>query len=140
MLVGGVLATTGYALAPVSTREKMLYIGSIATADDLGQRDFDKYPYMVRPTFVPSQPAHPLGQLACEQGYKRIAIVAADYAFGHETAGGFHKAFEDCGGRIVQRTWPPIATKDFGPYIPTLKSDIDAIFTLMVGSMSLQFP
>jgi branched-chain amino acid transport system substrate-binding protein len=66
MLVGGVLATTGYALAPVATREKMLYLGSIATADDLGQRDFDKYPYMVRPTFVPSQPAHPLGQWACE--------------------------------------------------------------------------
>jgi len=42
MLVGGVLATTGYALAPVATREKMLYIGSIATADDLGQRDFEK--------------------------------------------------------------------------------------------------
>ena len=88
MLVGGVLATTGYALAPVATREKMLYIGSIATADDLGQRDFDKYPYMVRPTFVPSQPSHPLGQWACEQGYKRIAAIAADYAFGHETLGG----------------------------------------------------
>jgi branched-chain amino acid transport system substrate-binding protein len=140
MLVGGVLATTGYALAPVATREKMLYIGSIATADDLGQRDFEKYPYMVRPTFVPSQPAHPLGQWACEQGYKRIALIAADYAFGHETAGGFHKAFEDCGGQIVQRIWPPIGTKDFGPYIPTIKSDIDAIFALMVGPMSLQFP
>src|SRR3954464_10975169 len=68
MLVGGVLATTGSALAPVAPREKMLYIGSIATADDLGQRDFEKYPYMVRPTFVPSQPSHPLGQWACEQG------------------------------------------------------------------------
>ena len=140
MLVGGVLATTGYALAPVATREKMLYIGSIATADDLGQRDFEKYPYMVRPTFVPSQPSHPLGQWACEQGYKRIAIIAADYAFGHETAGGFQKTFEDCGGKIVQKIWPPIGTKDFGPYIPTFKSDIDAIFSLMVGPMSLQFP
>ena len=47
----GVLATTGYALAPVATREKMLYIGSIATADDLGQRDFEKYPsWCVRPS------------------------------------------------------------------------------------------
>jgi branched-chain amino acid transport system substrate-binding protein len=140
MLVGGVLATTGYALAPVATREKMLYIGSIATADDLGQRDFEKYPYMVRPTFVPSQPAHPLGQWACEQGYKRISLIAADYAFGHETAGGFQKTFEDCGGKIVQKIWPPIGTKDFGPYIPTIKADIDAIFALMVGPMSLQFP
>src|SRR5437868_8968145 len=140
MLVGGVLATTGYALAPVATREKMLYIGSIATADDLGQRDFEKYPYMVRPTFVPSQPSHPLGQWACEQGYKRVTAIAADYAFGHETLGGFQKAFEDCGGRIVQKIWPPIGTKDFGPYIPSIKGDIDAIFALMVGPMSLQFP
>ena len=140
MLVGGVLATTGYALAPVSTREKILYLGSIATADDLAQRDFDKYPYMVRPTFVPSQPSHPFGQWACEQGYKRIAIIAADYAFGHETAGGFQKAFEDCGGRVVQKIWPPFGTKDFGPYIPTIKSDIDAVFALMVGPMTLQFP
>ena len=27
MLVGGVLATTGYALAPVATQHKVLYIG-----------------------------------------------------------------------------------------------------------------
>ena len=44
MLVGGVLATTGYALAPVATREKMLYIGSIATADDLGTARFREIP------------------------------------------------------------------------------------------------
>jgi branched-chain amino acid transport system substrate-binding protein len=140
MLVGGVLATTGYAVAPVATREKTLYIGSIATADDLGQRKQKDFPYMVRPTFVPSQPSHPLGQWACDQGYKKVVTVAADYAFGHETLGGFQKAFEDCGGKVVQKLWPPIGTKDFGPYIPTIKSDADAIFTLMVGPMSLQFP
>jgi branched-chain amino acid transport system substrate-binding protein len=140
MLVGGVLATTGYALAPVATNAKILYIGSIATADDLGQRKQKDFPYMVRPTFVPSQPSHPLGQWACEQGYKRVVTVAADYAFGYETLGGFQKAFEDCGGKVIQKIWPPIGTKDFGPFIPTIKRDADAIFTLMVGPMSLQFP
>jgi hypothetical protein len=69
-----------------------------------------------------------------------LSLIAADYAFGHETAGGFQKTFEDCGGKIVQKIWPPIGTKDFGPYIPTIKADIDAIFALMVGPMSLQFP
>ena len=34
----------------------------------------------------------------------------------------------------------PFGTKDFGPYIPGIKSDIDAIFSLMVGPMALQFP
>jgi branched-chain amino acid transport system substrate-binding protein len=140
MLVGGVLATTGYAVAPVATNAKMLYIGSIATADDLGQRKQKQFPYMVRPTFVPSQPSHPLGQWACDQGYKKVVTIAADYAFGHETLGGFQQTFEDCGGKVIQKIWPPIGTKDFGPYIPTIKADADAIFTLMVGPMSLQFP
>ena len=40
MLVGGLLASTAYALAPVSTREKMLYVGSIATADESRLRTF----------------------------------------------------------------------------------------------------
>jgi branched-chain amino acid transport system substrate-binding protein len=140
MLVGGVLATTGYALAPVATRHKVLYIGSIATADDLGQRKQKEYPYMVRPTFVPSQPSHPLGQWACDQGYKKVVTIAADYAFGYETLGGFQQTYEDCGGKVIQKIWVPIGTKDFGPYIPQIKSDADAIFTLMVGPMSLQFP
>jgi branched-chain amino acid transport system substrate-binding protein len=140
MLVGAVLATSAYALAPVSTAEKTLYIGTVSTADDLAQRQVDKYPYLVLSGWVPSQPNHPLGQWACDQGYKRIAAIAADYAFGYEQTGGFQKGFEDCGGKIVQKIWVPIGTKDFGPYLPTLKGDADAIFTVMVGPMSLQFP
>jgi branched-chain amino acid transport system substrate-binding protein len=140
MVVGGLLASSGYALAPVSTAEKTVYIPSIPAADDLTQRDLAKYPYMVRTGWTSSQPSHPFGQWACEQGYKKIVAVGADYAFGYEVIGGFQKAFENCGGQIIQKIWPPLGTKDFGPYIPTIKADADAIFTLMVGPMSLQFP
>jgi branched-chain amino acid transport system substrate-binding protein len=140
MFVGGLLASTGYALAPVSTRLKTVYVASIPAADDLTQRDSAKYPLLVRTGWTSSQPSHPFGEWACEQGYKRIAAIGADYAFGHEVVGGFQKAFEACGGRIIQKIWPPLGTIDFGPFIPTLKKDADAIFTLMVGPMSLQFP
>ncbi|MBI3703277.1 MAG: ABC transporter substrate-binding protein [Rhizobiales bacterium] len=140
MFIGGVLASTGYALAPVSTAEKTIYIPSIPAADDLTQREAGKYPYLIRTGWSSSQPNHPYGQWACEQGYKKIAIVAADYAFGYEQAGGFQKAFEDCGGKIVQKIWPPLGNKDFGPYIPTIKADADAVFSLMVGPMAAQFP
>jgi branched-chain amino acid transport system substrate-binding protein len=138
--VGGLLASTGYALAPVSTAEKVVYISSVAAADDLTQRDLSKYPYFIRTGWNSSQPSHPFGQWACDQGYKKVAVIAADYAFGYEVAGGFQRAFEACGGQIVQKIWPPLTTKDFGPYIPTLRQDADAIFTVMVGPMSLQFP
>ena len=140
MFIGGLLASAGYALAPVSTAEKTVYISSIAAADDLTQRQLDKYPYFIRTGWTSSQPSHPFGTWACEQGYKKIVTVAADYAFGYEVVGGFQKSFEACGGQIIQKIWPPLGTKDFGPYIPTIKQDADAIFTLMVGPMSLQFP
>ena len=140
MFIGGVLASTGYALAPVSTEEKTVYISSIAAADDLTQRQLSKYPYFIRTTWASSQPNHPLGQWACDQGYKKVVTIAADYAFGYELVGGFQKAFEDCGGKVIQKIWPPLGNKDFGPYIPTIKSDADAIYSLMVGPMSPQFP
>jgi len=140
MFIGGVLASTGYALAPVSTEMKTVYIPSIPAADDLTQRQADKYPYLIRTGWTSSQPNHPLGQWACDQGYKKIAAVSADYAFGYEQVGGFQKTFEDCGGKIIQKIWPPLGTKDFGPFIPTIKADADAVFSLMVGPMALQFP
>ena len=140
MFIGGLLASSGYALAPVSTAEKTLYIASVPAADDLTQRQLDKYPYFIRTSWTSSQPHHPLGQWACDQGYKKVISIAADYAFGYEVAGGFQKTFEDCGGKVIQKIWPPLGTKDFGPYIPTMKADADAIFSLMVGPMALQFP
>ncbi len=140
LLVGGVLAPEGYALAPVSTAEKTVYIASVPAADDLTQRQLGNYPYFIRTSWTSSQPHHPLGQWACDQGYKKIVAIAADYAFGYEVVGGFQKAFEDCGGKIIQKIWPPLGTKDFGPYIPTIKDDADAVFSLMVGPMALQFP
>ena len=139
MLIGGVLASTGYALAPVSTELKTMYIPSIPAADDLTQRRLKEFPYLVRTSWSSSQPNHPLGQWACDQGYKKIVTIAADYAFGYETVGGFQKAFEDCGGKIIQKIWPPLGAKDFGPFIPTIKADTDAVFSLMVGPMPAQF-
>jgi branched-chain amino acid transport system substrate-binding protein len=139
MFVGGLLASIGYALAPVSSKDA-IYISPVAAADDLTQRDLAKFPYFIRTGWSSSQPSHPFGQWACEQGYKKIAAIGADYAFGYEVIGGFQRAFEACGGKIIQKIWPPLGTKDFGPYIPTIKADADAIFTVMVGPMALQLP
>src|SRR5204863_32415 len=128
LLVGGVLATEGYAIAPVSTNDKTVYIAPVAAADDLTQRDFAKNPYFIRTGWTSSQPHHALGQWACDQGYKTIVTIAADYAFGHEATGGFQKGFEDCGGKIVQTIWPPLGAKDSEPFIKAMAAlKIDAV-------------
>lgn len=141
MLVGGVLASEGYALAPVSTREKVLYISSVAASDDLTQRDAAKYPYFMRTSWSSSQPSHPFGEWACQNGIKKVVTIAADYAFGYEVVGGFQQTFEACGGKIVQKLWPPLNTSDFSPYVSAVKPDADAIFILPAGGVGpLQLP
>jgi branched-chain amino acid transport system substrate-binding protein len=140
MIIGGLPAPSGTALAAVSTREKTVYIASVPSADDLTQRKLNDYPYFIRTGWTSSQTTQPLGQWACEQGYKKIVTIAADYAFGYESVGGFQRVFESCGGKIIQKIWPPLGNQDFGPYIPKIRPDADALFTVMVGPMSLQFP
>jgi branched-chain amino acid transport system substrate-binding protein len=57
---------------------------TIPAADDLTQRDKDQYSYLIRTGWTSSQPSRPLGQWICDQGYKRIAAIGADYAFGYD--------------------------------------------------------
>src|SRR5260221_8073649 len=140
MLVGGLLASSGYALAPVSTADKTVYVVPVSAADDLTQRDLSKYPYMVRTGWSSSQPSHPFGQWACDQGYKKIAAIGADYAFGYEVIGGFQRAFEACGGQIIQKIWPPPGTQGLRPHNPTTRQDPHAIFSPLVGPTCLQIP
>jgi len=138
MVIGGLLASTGYALAPVADRYKVPYISPVPAADDLTQRK--RYKYFIRVGFTSSQNSHPLGEWAYDQGYRRIVTIGADYAFGYETIGGFQKAFEARGGKIIKKIWAKLGTKDFGPYLPEIPRDADAVMTLMVGPMSLAFP
>jgi branched-chain amino acid transport system substrate-binding protein len=140
LFMGGVLAPTGYALAPVSTRHDIPYVMPVAAADDLTQRKKAEFPYLVRTGWTGSQTTHVLGQWACDQGYKKVSVVAADYAFGHESVGGFQRVFEACGGQVVQKIWPPLGNKDFGPFLSQIRGDVDAVFTMMVGPMIAAFP
>jgi len=139
MVMGEAFAHIGYALAPKAEEYKVPTIFPVIAADDLTQRKPSKW--VVRLGWTGSQPSHPFGEYAAKTlGYKKVAVFGTDYAFGYEVVGGFQRAFEACGGQIVQKIWPPLGTKDFGPYIPTIKADADMIFTTMVGPMALQFP
>src|SRR5260221_2086230 len=95
---------------------------------------------MVRTGWSSSQPSHPFGQWACDQGYKKIAAIGADYAFGYEVIGGFQRAFEACGGQIIHKILPPLGTKEIGPYLSTIKQDGYPIFNIMVGPLALPIP
>ncbi len=97
-------------------------------------------PWVLHAFGTAPQVTYPLGDYAAKTlGYKRIAIVAEDFTYGHEGAGGFQLAFEAAGGKIVQKLWPPLNTPEYGPYLAQIKRDVDAIYMGFAGSNPLRF-
>jgi branched-chain amino acid transport system substrate-binding protein len=109
-----------------------------AAQSDLAQQK--KNDYVIHAVGTAAQPTHVLGQYAAKKlGMKRVALIADDFAYGHEGAAGFFKAFEDSGGRGVQRLWPPLNVPDYGSYIAQLKQDVDGVYAGFAGTNGVRF-
>ncbi len=139
VLAGGLLANVGYALAPKVDEYKVPMLYPVMASDDLTQRKPAKW--VVRNGWTSSQPSQPFGEWVYKTlGYKKVAAMGQDYAFGYEVVGGFQKTFEEAGGQVVQKLWFPIGTTDFAPYLAQARRDVDAIFYIAVGASALRFP
>ena len=107
-------------------------------ADDMTQRK--QNPWAVRATATSSQCSHPMGDYCARvMKYKRMAVLADDIAFGHETVGGFQRVFEEGGGKVVQRLFSPLSVPDYSSYLAQIKTDVDAIFIGFAGSNGFRF-
>jgi branched-chain amino acid transport system substrate-binding protein len=110
---------------------------SVAAAEDMTQRNPN--PWFVRGTSTSSQCAHPMAEYCAKDlGYKKMITVADDIAYGHEMTAGFQRAFEDNGGKIIQKLFPPLTAPDYGTYVAQIK-DADAIFLGFAGSNGFRF-
>jgi branched-chain amino acid transport system substrate-binding protein len=124
VLTGPVAAFEAYAISDYVRQTETPMVISPAAADDITQRKTN--PWFVRATMSGSQVTHPLGEYAAKKlGYKRVATISDDFAYGHEHTAGFQRTFEKNGGKIVQKLWPPIVTPDYGPYIAQLKTNVE---------------
>ena len=138
-LVAGVLfGHLGYAMAPKVEEYKIPALFTVTAADDLTQRL--KYRWIIRTGWASSQPSHPFGEYAAKTlGYRKVAVIASDYAFGWEVVGGFQRTFEENGGQVVQKLWTPLGAMDLAPFIAKLRRDADAVLTMIAGASTIQF-
>jgi branched-chain amino acid transport system substrate-binding protein len=138
ILVGPLSAAVGYAIRDYIDGRKLPAIFPIVSGEDITQRK--RSPYIVRVGWSSAQPSHPFGKWVYDNlKYRRIAMIGYDFAFGWEVGAGFHRTFEESGGQIVQKLWPPLGTTDFGPYIAQLKRDVDAVYAVFSGADALRF-
>src|ERR1700758_1478351 len=127
LAAGEALAANDYIL------QQQLPTLSVAAAEDLTQRTPN--PWFVRGTSTSSQCSQPLADYCAKTlKYKRMATIADDIAYGQEMCAGFQRVFEDAGGQIVQKMFPPLTVPDYATYLAQLKTNIDGIFLGFAGS------
>jgi len=138
-LASGIFMTSAaYAVAPVFDAAQVPLMISVSAGDDLTQRKHVKYVSRLAPTG--GEIGHAAGDYAYKKlGWRKAVILGFDYAWGYENAGGFQRVFEDLGGQVIQKTYAPVATADFGPYIANLKHDADGVFDVITGAASVRF-
>jgi branched-chain amino acid transport system substrate-binding protein len=135
IVLGPVMTNEIYAVQPY-TESKKLPVIAFGSADDITQRKRGKY--MLRGGFTSSQATHPFGEYCYKVlGYRKIAVLGPDYAFGWEVTGGMQKTFEELGGKITQKLWFPITSADFSPYLAQLSKDNDATFQILGGKVAI---
>lgn len=109
-----------------------------AAQKDLAQQKQNDY--VIHAVGTAAQPTQVLGEFAARKlGVKRVATVADDFTYGHEGVGGFQAAFEEAGGRVVQKLWPPLNVGDYGSYVSQLAADADAVYAGFAGINGLRF-
>ena len=133
-LIGNLLANTGLAVANYVKATGTPYLIPIIASDDLTQRQ--RIRNVVRVAgYSASAFTHPFGDWALKNGFKRVAMISQDYAFGHEQCGGFAQVFSEGGGEVVAQLWNPLNTSDFSPYLGQLAGmKIDAVFAMQNGA------
>jgi branched-chain amino acid transport system substrate-binding protein len=125
------LAITDY------VRQQGTPLMSLAAAEDVTQRHPN--PWIMRPSATSAQCCHPLADYAAKElKYKRVATISEDLAFGYEQISGFLRVFEENGGKVTKKLWPPLVTADYTPYIAQI-SNVDAVLSAFAGSNPVKF-
>jgi branched-chain amino acid transport system substrate-binding protein len=118
-------------------RDNQTPLISLAAAEDVTQRKAN--PFIIRPSATSAQCCHVMGEYAAKElKFKRAATISEDFAFGYEQMAGFQRVFEDYGGRVVKKLWPPLVTPDYTPYIAQI-GNVDCVFNGFAGSNPVKF-
>jgi branched-chain amino acid transport system substrate-binding protein len=125
------LAITDY------VRDNATPLISLAAAEDVTQRKAN--PFVIRPAASSGQCSHAMGDYAAKElKFKRVATISDDFAFGHEQMSAFQRVYEDAGGKVVKKLWPPLVTPDYTPFIAQI-GNVDGVFHGFAGSNPVKF-
>jgi branched-chain amino acid transport system substrate-binding protein len=80
-----------------------------------------------------------LGKAALDKGYKRVMVIAEDYAFPYSQVQGFMSEYCRLGGKVPVKAWVPLGGKDYSSVIARVPKDVDALVVVLGGADAVNF-
>ncbi|MGH8698670.1 MAG: ABC transporter substrate-binding protein [Burkholderiales bacterium] len=80
-----------------------------------------------------------LGKAALDRGYKRMMVIAEDYAFPYSQVQGFMVEYCRLGGKVPAKAWVPLGGKDYSSVIARIPKDVDALLVVLGGADAVNF-
>jgi len=80
-----------------------------------------------------------LGEHALAKGYKKTFLISEDYGFPYSQVQGFMASYCAKGGKVVDKAWVPLGTKDYAAVIAKIPKDVDALVVVLGGSDAVNF-
>jgi branched-chain amino acid transport system substrate-binding protein len=80
-----------------------------------------------------------LGKAAMDKGYKRVMVIAEDYAFPYSQVQGFMAEYCRLGGKVPVKAWVPLGGKDYSSVIARIPKDVDALLVILGGADAVNF-
>ena len=80
-----------------------------------------------------------LGKAALDKGYKRVMVIAEDYAFPYSQVQGFMAEYCRLGGKVPVKAWVPLGGKDYSSVIARIPKDVDALLVVLGGADAVNF-
>ena len=80
-----------------------------------------------------------LGEHALAKGYKKVYLIAEDYGFPYSQVQGFMASYCAKGGKVLDKAWVPLGTKDYSSVIAKIPKNVDALLVVLGGSDAVNF-
>src|SRR5499426_1099341 len=74
-----------------------------------------------------------------DKGYKKMMVIAEDYAFPYSQVQGFMTEYCKAGGKVPTKAWVPLGSKDYSSVIAKIPQDIDALLVVLGGADAVNF-
>ncbi len=138
-IIGPVSSAVALAIRNYLDAQKVPTVVPIAFTRELTSPE-KASPYIFRVIDTTDQNGYPFGQWAYKKkGFRRMAVVGANFVAGRDGTGAFKAGFEDAGGKIVTELFPSVGAQDFVPFLSRIDpGQIDAAYAVVFGSDAIR--